>query len=78
MGDKVNAAIKWCRALVDRAGAAIGRWRARGRQRRIDARESRIRGRENLRDYKPFRGVSATLESEAVAPGENEATGLWF
>ena len=36
--------------------AAINRWREHRRQRHVDSREDRIKARENLRDYKPFRG----------------------
>ena len=36
--------------------ATIKRWKERRGQRHIDSRERRVRARENLRDYKPFRG----------------------
>jgi hypothetical protein len=42
--------------MAEKLKAVIGRWRERGKRRRADAQERRIRARENLRDFKPSGG----------------------
>ena len=49
--------------MSDKLKAAIRRWRERRQLRRADARDRRIRARENLRDFKRPSGY------EGGAPG---------
>jgi hypothetical protein len=49
--------------MRDKLMAALKRWREGRQRRRADAKERRIRARENLRDFKPPSGY------EGGAPG---------